>query len=247
MEEGSTLTYSHQQAVNAPYQLNQAMDNSNILNKSTKKKHIIMQARQDTSLATSCPSSQTIVSTFPIKQTMAMDTFSLRKQTKDSTPFSRSFMDTINPTMQGKPLQLFKLKTEEIIHEEKKPEENITEPNIPTFNRFLKPSKLCEEPFETDDISTNSMARNITSRTISLDPTTRINHDLKHDETSYTRDMAKSPDTADLNTAEEDSKSGVEENLDLENEEEDFSHLSSEEKVILNQISRIFKGSYSKC
>jgi hypothetical protein len=181
---------------------------------------------------------------------MDMDTFSLDKQTKDSTPFSMNFVDTINPTMQSKPLELFKFKAEENIHE---PEENIAEPNIPTFNRFLKLSKLCEdeEPLETDDISTNSMAsinRNITSRTISLNPTIRINPDLKHDATRYTRDIANSPDTTDLNTAEGDSEARVEENLDLENEEEeeDFSHLSSQEQVILNQISRIVKGSFPK-
>jgi hypothetical protein len=109
---------------------------------------------------------------------MDMDTFSLNKQTKDITLFSRNFVDPINPTMQGKPLELFKFKAEENIHE---PEENIAEPNILTFIRFLKLSKICEEPLETGDISTNSMTsinRNITSRTISLDPTIRINPDL---------------------------------------------------------------------
>jgi hypothetical protein len=41
---------------------------------------------------------------------------------------------------------------------------------------------------------------------------------------------------------QEDSEAKDEENLDLENEEEDFSHLSPEEQAILNQIHRIIRG-----
>ena len=46
-------------------------------------------------------------------------------------------------SFQSKPLEVFKIKAEENNHE---PEENIVETNIPTFNRFLKLSKLFEEP-----------------------------------------------------------------------------------------------------
>ena len=56
-------------------------------------------------------------------------------------------------------------------------------------------------------------------------------------------DIANSSNTTDPNTAEEDS----EDNFEFENEEEDFSHLSSEKQAILNQISRIVKGSIYKC
>ena len=106
--------------------------------------------------------------------------------------------------------------------------------NIPTI----------KNPFEilsdSDDISTNSMTRvkrNITS--ISSNPTISINQDLKHNLSSRS-----ASDTTD----QEDSEDRGEENLDLENEEEkeDFSHLSSQEQVILNQISRIIKGSVCK-
>jgi hypothetical protein len=100
---------------------------------------------------------------------------------------------------------------------------------------------------DSDDIITNSKAsinNNIPS-TISLNPTNRINPDLRHDATSSAMDMAKSSDNADPNIDEKDSEVRVEENFELENEEEDFSHLSAEEQVILKQISRIVKGSFS--
>ena len=67
--------------------------------------------------------------------------------------------------------------------------------------------------------------RNITSRTNTLNPTIRINPDLKHDSTSFERDIAKRS-----NTAEEDSEARVEENFDVD-----------EEQAILDQISRIIK------
>ena len=59
-------------------------------------------------------------------------------------------------------------------------------------------------------------------------------------------DIAKGSDTTDPHIAEEDSEVRVEEDFEFENKEEDFSHLSPEEQVILNQISRIIKGSLSK-
>ena len=57
-------------------------------------------------------------------------------------------------------------------------------------------------------------------------------------------DISKSSDTTVPHLAEEGSAVRVKENFD--EEEEDFSHLSPEEQVILNQISRIIKGSLSE-
>ena len=91
---------------------------------------------------------------------------------------------------------------------------------------------------DSDDIIINTMAsinRNNTSRTSSLNTTIRINLDLMHDITCSARDIANSSKTTDPNTAEEDSEARGE--ASFENEEEDFSHLSSEEQAILNQIS----------
>ena len=104
-----------------------------------------------------------------------------------------------------------------------------------------------KNPFEilsdSDDISTNSMTRvkrNITS--ISSNPTISINQDLKHNLSSRSASDTTVPNLDD----QEDSEDRGEENFDLENVEEDFSHLSFEEQAVLNQISRMIRGSISK-
>ena len=116
--------------------------------------------------------------------------------------------------------------------------------NIPTAKN------LFEILSDSDGIIPSSMVsinRNIPSRTTSLNPIIRINPDLKQDvTTSSAMDIAESSDTIDPHIAEEDSEVRVEENFEIENEEEDFSHLSPEEQAILIQISRIVKGSLSQ-
>jgi hypothetical protein len=102
--------------------------------------------------------------------------------------------------------------------------------NIPTSKK----------PFETlgenGDLSTSSK--------ISPNQTIIMNPDLKQNlSSSSVSEFLKSSNTTDPNIADqEDSRAKDEENLDLENEDEDFSHLSYEEQAILNQISRIIRG-----
>jgi hypothetical protein len=116
--------------------------------------------------------------------------------------------------------------------------------NIPTAKNLFE---ILSDNDDTITNSMNSISRNITSSTSSLNPTIRNNLDLKHDFTTSARDIANSSNNTDPNTAEEDSEARVVDNCELEIEEEDFSHLSSEEQVILSHISRIIKGSISKC